>query len=206
MNYATISKQTHWSAFFTDKSNFLNVYFVKWGWIWYDITYLVNIKLPIKFRTIAPIAIIILTTRLLSAKKLLLVTAYWFIWTQWFFGHSLFDRLFHHYPWAYCVNQDHSSYFECKKSGHRWLSFDASGHCFLMIHSSLYLWEELRSLNKRRRLLKALIPRIAMFLAYGVLIIWLAMLISTSMFYHTWYEKLVGSFVGMSFWLIQLRY
>jgi hypothetical protein len=128
----------------TDKKNLLNRVFAKMGWAW----------------TSGPLLLYILYTTVHlhqtseKVKRLVangflrwtLATLYWFIFTQWFFGPSILQRVFQHWPWASCSSNDpsHAWYETCRNNGHLWMSLDVSGHCFLLVHASLVMWEEMR--------------------------------------------------------------
>ena len=203
-----------------DKRHLLNVYFVKVGWAW--------TSLPLVF--FIPLSTDLLGQRLgwqssrtralmvSSWRKLLYASLYWFLITQWFFGPSLLDRLFHAWPWAECEDGASTSFHACKAAGFRWISFDISGHCFLMVHSSLLIWEELVPF---RQLLMAntqqlwsgqvsVLSRTGAFMAVSfvlvsILFLWYYMLILTSIFFHSASEKVLGTALGFLFWYLWHR-
>lgn len=113
-------------------------------------------------------------------------------------------------------------FWECKKAGGRWEGFDISGHCFLLVHASLVLIEELRvrklfpkafdetgaspskaktSLEKNSTSsLKAVEGILLIFMVF-LIILWYVMLMATSLYFHSWKEKFVGVCFGMAFWM-----
>jgi hypothetical protein len=119
-------------------------------------------------------------------------------------------------------------FWECKKAGGRWDGFDISGHCFLLIHASLMLIEEMRVRKlfpkafdgkvsreppknekgssatdktfKNGTSLKAIEGILLSFMVF-LLILWYVMLVATSLYFHSWMEKFVGVVFGMAFWM-----
>ena len=152
-----LSAAPPWISALVDKRGFVNVYFVKLGWLW----------------TVVPLLLLWWSSSVWSSsngaaagppppppsllRRLVYASGYWFVFTQWFVGdRSLLARIHQHYPWAYCTAGEHAEHDPCRAHGHRWVSFDTSGHCFLLVHASLLLWEELRSFmhyhyNRRHR-------------------------------------------------------
>ncbi|KAI8808845.1 Fat storage-inducing transmembrane protein [Cladochytrium replicatum] len=121
---------------FSNKRNPINVIFVKNGWAW----------------TIIPLMTLLAMNFIHSSNdagrrraarngfyRIALATVYWIFITQWFFGYSLFERV--HVATGHCrvgdnvlesPNRNH-----CRQNGGHWHGVDISGHCFLLIHSSL---------------------------------------------------------------------
>lgn len=238
-------RHLHWTAVFADKRNALNVYLVKWGWLWTCVVALWTL-LVLTWnwrgrRTASRGQRMASSGQRMAWRSIVmdnaLATAHWIACTQWLpIGFSiadrrpLFDRLFHHYPWAYCTSADpaHSlSFHACDRhDGHRWVSFDASGHCFLLVHSSLYLLADVvvpqyllhvrsggdgskdsdrgtqdgspkaRPRISTTRLCSAVAPPLLLS------IIWLVMLCATCTFYHTWTEKVVGTAAACVYWMV----
>lgn len=184
--------------FFTDKRNFLNRYFVKFGWAWTVLPLTGFICLHRYTQPRGPTSPSLRRSLLLIA----LCTCYWVCMTQWFFGPSLFSRIFHHWPWALCSHPAHDEHHTCTSNGHEWLSFDVSGHCFLLILGSLLLWEELRS--RYRLVFKKWNVGVRLLFSLNVIVLflWTWMLIVTCLYYHTWNEKLLGTCFGLVGWLL----
>jgi Inositol phospholipid synthesis and fat-storage-inducing TM len=120
-----------------------------------------------------------------------IATTWFILFTQWCFGLPLMDKIF---VWTggSCqgtsnpINDPSSSL--CRNVGGKWLGgFDPSGHSFLLVLSSLYLWFELLPLlrvdNKVPILLK---------LVLGVLVAWWWMFLMTAVYFHSFAEKLGG--------------
>ncbi|KAI9490526.1 inositol phospholipid synthesis and fat-storage-inducing TM-domain-containing protein [Zychaea mexicana] len=126
--------------------------------------------------------------------------------TQWLLGPSLVDRMF--------VATGGSCHFDnmatssstpttatklvsqqatCRATGGSWHGgHDVSGHCVLLIHASLFLWEEaMRQSDRRKRIF-----------ALALLGLWYWMLAMTSVYFHGYRELLSGAFFGVLGWAI----
>ena len=164
------------TSYFTQKSNFLNQIFVKRGWAW---TFILLILLNSKR----------------SYKKLFSATVYWFLITQWAFGPSVLDRI---YQFSGSCSLLHlKTLTECFASGGEWDGLDISGHVFLLLHSSLLIWEELLQSEFKNGL-----NLISGMLCLLLLILWMVMLIVTVLYYHSITEKILGTILGFGFWSI----
>lgn len=121
---------------------------------------------------------------------------------------------------------------KCLSAGHKWMpGFDISGHIFLLIFSNLILIEEcvvmigwepfghqLLEENQRFERLqqnheqfnlykKYSLPLRITFIAITILsVIWDFMLLQTSMFYHTMFQKLVAAIWAFSMWAFTYQY
>ncbi|TPX61898.1 hypothetical protein PhCBS80983_g00872 [Powellomyces hirtus] len=190
---------------FSDKRNPLNQYFAKRGWFWTGLSLLLFILLS------SPA-----NRRLRATYRWALATLYWVVFAQWAFGHSVFDRVL--MMSGTCSIEGHGLPKVCKTNGGEWMGFDVSGHCFLLIHMSLFIYEELQllvlptpgtssktnpapptNLSKPflpHPTLTAILSSILVFL----LLLWYVMLMATSVYFHSWQEKIAGTLAGMAFW------
>lgn len=91
------------------------------------------------------------------------------------------------------------------ENGHWEGGFDISGHFCFLINISLILWIELHHLDqwiKDHSINWVVIykyDKIVLYLEYivlGVLSAWIFLLMTTSIFYHTWSEKVLGFLMG----------
>ncbi|CDK25962.1 unnamed protein product [Kuraishia capsulata CBS 1993] len=124
--------------YFTQKRNLVNTLFVKKGWGWtivvYVLTFLHNSKRQRKdLRQ--------------SLVRVSLVTASWYLVTQWFFGMSIIDRIFT-LSGGQCVVEEVStlvsSSMHCRRIKGEWTGgFDPSGHVFLLNTSMCLLLFEI---------------------------------------------------------------
>lgn len=178
-------------SFLSDKRNFLNLIFVKWGWLW-TLTLLLPYLYTIGSRRS-------LQNTMLAYTRCLLATVCWLLVTQWFFGHSLLARIMHLYPYAQCDDLKYSSFAQCKQAGLQWKSIDVSGHCFLLIHSSMLMLEEVSFSSHLLTTLHA--ERYLQLLMGALLTLWMMMLTATSFHFHTAFEKSWGVCFGLAFWL-----
>lgn len=144
--------------YFAGKRNLLNLYFVKIGWFWTTLAFiLLLITSGSTSKNAAPKA----PSRYLQAIfRYTLITLSWLFTTQWFFGPGLVDRSFRitgghceaktPSPDPLITNQSPvdfstlSSSIACKSAGGHWRGgHDISGHIFMLVLSSAFLLLEL---------------------------------------------------------------
>ena len=98
---------------------------------------------------------------------------------------------------------------ECKRYGGSWSGFDISGHCFLLIHATLFILEELQDYCRRPPFRPSgqslfLTYSRASVVAFALLlsVCWLGMLTVTCLYFHTLWEKVWGVLFGFLFWIV----
>jgi hypothetical protein len=197
------TSETSWLNWFniTHKSNLFNQYFVKFGWFWTSLIFLIY-----------AMKVIHVNNRVQAAKSVIrwiLATLYWYFITQQFFGPSIIDRIFV-FTGGRCYDKYHSETkvyeaYICKSGGGRWSGgYDLSGHCFLLIHASLLLWEEISAFTYRpenweiAREKEKIISGILGFF----LLLWWFMLGVTAIYFHDFSEKLTGTILGVLYWAL----
>ncbi|KAK9320369.1 inositol phospholipid synthesis and fat-storage-inducing TM-domain-containing protein [Lipomyces orientalis] len=131
-------------SYFGLRTNFFNIMFVKKGWLWTTIAFMVHC---IRLRISKPSKL---------AIRYVIAASWWFLFTQWFFGAPIMDRVFIG-TGGVCLVKDHDavagqegqvhdiwSSFGCRHVKGEWVGgHDISGHSFLLTHASLFLWFEL---------------------------------------------------------------
>lgn len=220
------SEQAEVHNYYNDKNNIFNQFFVKKGWAWTTLVIIFFYAVVVLRRKNEPSRRILIT----AIVRYVIATVWWIFFTQWFFGLPIMDRVFV-FTGGRCVALDgkhwahlfeevdgifHSqkiSSFACRSLKGSWEGgHDPLGHVFLMVHSSLYLFFEikpfwrgwrqfrrdvgrLRGPNFPAKLIDTLntTPQIAAIL---LLILWWYMLLMTNMYFHLIAEKLVGLFFG----------
>lgn len=179
--------------------------------------------------------------RIRGALRWTIITTWWIFVTQWFFGPAIIDRGFR-LTGGQCelvrdaevgkVDMDDTRQFvtgmACKAVGGQWKGgHDISGHVFLLVLGSMFLFEEvlhvvLRSANLReeRTILmndgavksaeiesqgtndSAVEPPeqwdLGVKVVVGVAGLSLWMLLMTAAYFHTWFEKFTGLLVAFS--------
>lgn len=175
---------------------------------------------------------------LMAVARYLIATVWWIFFTQWFFGFPIMDRLFvltggqcvieqnEGHPFLHLFQENevgkfgsmHVSSYHCRRIRGSWEGgHDPSGHVFLMVHSSLYMFMEgislwtswtqftanIRNLVTGIRLSLNKIGFVAQFLVENPHIIlmqltalWWFMLLMTNIYFHSIAEKLVGLAFG----------
>ncbi|KAJ1828383.1 hypothetical protein LPJ56_001144 [Coemansia sp. RSA 2599] len=214
-------------SLWASKTNPLNTYFAKLAWAWTTALFAAALPMRAAPRPLPAAA------RALASYAL--ATLYWFLMTQWFFGPSLFDRVFVLTGGA-CQHNAHadadavadagpaplaaSSLSACRAAGGWWSGgHDVSGHCFLLLHSALFLTEEVlgplllsrprtgagptSSGSSMRAVRRARLGVVAATLALVVL--WAAMLFATAAYFHGAKELASGAALGIAYWAAAYR-
>lgn len=127
-------------SYFSRTDNIFNQYFVKIGWFW-TLFLTVPYVLLTSFTTCCGKRRTITTAHL---SRLLIATFFWYTWT------NLFNYVETQY--GRCNLKGFSDKITCLKNGHFWNGFDISGHCFILIYSSLVMIEEARAINGWERI------------------------------------------------------
>ncbi|CAG9088129.1 hypothetical protein JYU34_021148 [Plutella xylostella] len=126
--------------YFSRSDNLFNQYFVKIGWFW-TLFLTVPYVLLTSYTTCCGNQRIILTKHL---PRILIATVAWYTWT------TVFNIIESKY--GRCNARNYDTKILCLKNGHFWNGFDISGHCFILIYSSLILIEEARAINGWERI------------------------------------------------------
>jgi hypothetical protein len=136
-------------SYFAQKKNVFNVYFVKVGWFWTTLAFLVFLVFHPGFGQGLS------KRRVNAVLRYFAITTWWVFVTQWFFGPPLIDTMFR-FTGGQCERlrdpdqrEDMSDTREfitsatCKAVGGTWKGgHDISGHVFLLILGSSLLWLE----------------------------------------------------------------
>ena len=209
-------------SYFALKRNVFNVYFVKIGWFWTSLAFTMFLFLH---PSTGPNGGLILNKkRVQGLLRWALMTVWWAALTQWFFGPPLIDRGFS-YTGGQCEllrtaegrdrMSDGREYFTaaaCKLAGGKWKGgHDISGHVFLLVLGSGFLWMEIlpaiagREMRTVKRKEGAVITAdreaegekeredkearqgLSVPLIVAGLSWW--MLLMTAAYFHTWFEK-----------------
>ncbi|KAI9503563.1 inositol phospholipid synthesis and fat-storage-inducing TM-domain-containing protein, partial [Coemansia spiralis] len=180
------------ASIWASRRNPLNRYFAKLAWAWTTALFLGAVAAASRHRSPAA------TLRHLT--RYALATLYWVVMTQWFFGPPLFDRLFLHTggvcmlpppPHAQPPAVSTNSLKSCRSAGGSWVGgHDISGHCFLLLHSALFLVEEAA----------AAIHWIVVAGTVGLICIWALMLYFTAKYFHGIEELVTGTLLGVGYW------
>ncbi|XP_041987106.1 acyl-coenzyme A diphosphatase FITM2 [Aricia agestis] len=127
-------------TYFSRSDNMFNQYFVKIGWFW-------TLFLTVPYVLLTSYTIccgrrkLIITSHLM---RLFIATIFWYTWT------TVFNVIETKY--GRCNSIKFTDKVSCLKNGHFWNGFDISGHCFILIYSSLILIEEARAINGWERI------------------------------------------------------
>jgi len=195
-------------SYFSDKNNALNQYFVKLGWGW----------------TLSAVLVLVLLTKIIEHKelrnlssaiiRLSLATAYWYICANgfvWIDGAT-----------SSCTNPKAVTKSSCIEEGHTWIGFDISGHCFLLAFCSSVINEESQVLHqvskridsiernntsssKETSISYRILIRLIMVCLVFLTIIWEVMLFSTSLYFHTTVQKMLGLLFAIVGWFVIYR-
>lgn len=211
-------------SYFSRKSNFLNQYFVKWGWAW-------TLTLVSTFLYLTSWVYCCGNTEKIKKHfyRLGIGSLMWFSWTKFFV-------LLESYT-ASCMSGKYSTKTSCLLAGYNWKGFDISGHAFLLIYCSLLIAEEAKSIRGWERIsdlirneefeeespLKPLTedelnhlrenyfkytPYVrSAFVALTLLsILWDVMLVATIMYFHSMVQKFVGGSIAILMWYLTYKW
>lgn len=133
-------------SYFARKDNLLNTLFVKRGWAWFTLAFALWVALHPALRS--------QRARARAAARWGVVTAFWFVTTQWCLGPPLIDRGFR-WSGGRCDvvearveegeagAKDVFTAAACKATGGRWQGgTDISGHIFMLVLGSAFLMQE----------------------------------------------------------------
>ena len=211
-----LSPRSGWLA---DKNNAVNSLLVKWSWGWTLLCLCPSVMLT---------AFLYTGLRWWAAlrhfSRLLVAHCMWFSVTHAF---VLLDSAV-----GACGDGSGSSRRECLRGGGSWAGFDISGHVFLLSYCVYVLTEEVAGLRwevwgefdgclqmetralSKQAWVKEVLPSmhrlssplavVLELLAAALMAVWVAMMVSTSLFFHSLAEKLVGGVCGWLAW--QLTY
>ncbi|KAG1735142.1 Fat storage-inducing transmembrane protein [Suillus paluster] len=211
----------HTTHYFANKANPLNLYFIKRAWGWTSAAFLTLwLTSPPHKRTVHRLV------------KWGTETALWLVFTSWFFGPALLERLTVAsggecmatldsgavtVPYEYCLTrtaisaQTHPFLFSASswvpddrlpvlprlRKGH-----DVSGHVFLLTMSALFLADQLRmSLCARKW---SFTHAVAVVFNVGIVAIWLFAIYTTSLYFHSPFEKFTGYLLGVAGYMVTL--
>lgn len=134
--------------YFARKDNVFNVYFVKVGWAWTTFAFLSLLLLQPFYHKSSNLHVRARRT-LQALLRYAIVTASWYVMTQWFFGPSIIDRTFT-LTGGKCESLNPAGALEelklvvtaaaCKDAGGTWRGgHDISGHVFMLVLASAFL-------------------------------------------------------------------
>lgn len=207
-------------SIFSNKYNPANVYLVKLSWFWTVLWLIVTVTLTgtlysaFKFRDI-----------LRHLGRVAVGHVIWFTCT------FLLANMHKYTGW--CAVEGIDDFGVCIRSGHKWNGFDPSGHVFLLTYCvfiiteeaaniKLEVWNEFngtlplerRALSKQPHLTNWL-KRLHAFGSYytealelygiALLVVWVFMVTTTSLFFHTFLEKLLGYVLAVLSWYVSYR-
>jgi len=188
-------------SFFDNPDNILNTLFVKWAWGWtmYSLlpaVVLVSWAMGDDFRQ----------NSLRAALKIFL-----FGTTGWFLGTQLTFKIGDYT--GTCVDSNFSAVSGfatkrlCRSNGHTWDYFDISGHTFLLSWSVYLMITELLEparefFKKTHSFIIEMVTLLA--IAWNVLlaILWIVMLVSTQLYFHTIAEKVLAKLLADVFFVL----
>ena len=202
-------------SYLSNKRNVLNVYFVKFGWGWTLLVLIPFISFTSSLYTsLNPLAI------LKHLRMMAVATCGWYIWVNLF---VYIEELT-----GFCEGEEKLiSKRSCYQEGFYWNGFDISGHCFLLTYSALVISEELQpklhwpsitsavvqtnpeNINgfQHRNIARLVTPFVDVFSLFAGLlsILWEFMLVFTTIYFHTFSQKVLGAVIAIFTWYIIYR-
>ncbi|OLY80711.1 FIT family protein scs3 [Smittium mucronatum] len=203
--------------YFGNKRNPLNSYFAKFAWGWttfvfscWLILWAFGTRGNKSSRSIKNLVFGI-------GGQYIITTLYWIFLVNWFFGPGLFDQIYvSSGGGCYSSAGDMMltslnggtirSFSECRRAKGSWANgLDISGHCFLLLHSALFLLELIDSAFEIRKESDGLVPTLAFWITVGtgwfLVCLWAVMLFFTSWKFHDYKEIVLGSLFAAAYWI-----
>ncbi|KAK6459374.1 inositol phospholipid synthesis and fat-storage-inducing TM-domain-containing protein [Scheffersomyces xylosifermentans] len=238
-----LSPQEEVYNYYNDKKNIFNQLFVKKGWAWTTLNLVIFYGIVL-YREKSSGERVQLVKK--AVINYVLATIWWIFFTQWFFGMPIMDKIFvltggkcvieestsnnHRYIHLFQAIEDQigkleSKYvtsYSCRKLKGNWEGgHDPSGHVFLLVHSSLYLFLEVqpfwiswsyfkgtvitayknitqpnKTIGDKIKTFKDLVVENPSVLVVKLIVLWWFMLFMTNIYFHSIAEKFVGLIFG----------
>ncbi|XP_034550904.1 fat storage-inducing transmembrane protein 2 [Notolabrus celidotus] len=190
-------------TYFSSSRNALNLYFVKvsWGWTLLLLTPFILLSNSSFNKSVS-----FLRRRLLS---LVVATAVWYVCTETFFYIEDLTGSCYETQDMDLVKEGFTSKASCRKSGFHWHGYDISGHSFILSYSALFIMEEMAPMASLKTTSLSAWHKLALNLLYValnlILLIWVMMFFSTSVYFHDLSHKLLGTLCGLLGWYLTYR-
>ncbi|XP_070600789.1 acyl-coenzyme A diphosphatase FITM2 [Erythrolamprus reginae] len=185
------------ASYLSNKRNVINVYFVKCAWGWTFCLLFPFISLT-NYNVLHSILLVLL--RLFS---LFVGTVIWYTCTRTFLFIQDFTGSCYKSSTLAIVTREHSSQLQCVQAGGIWHSFDISGHSFLLSYCILMILEEMAVMPNVKTFRGSRLHTVVngLFFALACLtFIWLSMFVTTAVYFHDFWDKILGTLVGLSAW------
>ncbi|XP_065141816.1 acyl-coenzyme A diphosphatase FITM2 [Paramisgurnus dabryanus] len=182
-------------SYFSNSRNVLNVYFVKISWGW-------TLGLLLPFILLSNTYKKPWTFVLKRLTSLPVATLIWYFCTEAFCLIEEITGSCYESDTMQVIHGNITTKAACRKAGFIWDGFDISGHSFILAYSALVIVEEMMAVSHipssdRNVFLNCL------YIALNVIVaIWLLMFTSTSIYFHDFWHKLLGTFFGIMGWCV----
>jgi len=210
--YEEVSERSYGT--YTRKKSFVNQYFAKLAWAWTTLAIFIFYLFSGKNKK----------SKINSLIRYIIASLYWFILCRWAFGEGVFNRIQRQYGKCEVPSKDASNdestfvstnSFSCHREYRgRWIGFDVSGHVFLLVHSSLFLLEEIWPVLRKQVFylldesasndLKQNAKKISCACLFGLsfVLLWFYTLCITTTHYHHFREKILGFLFPAIYWFV----
>ena len=172
-------------SFFGQKAHVFNVLFVKNGWAWTSLPAFLDFYQHPKLQPFLRWASF---------------TASWLVISYGFLGYPSIISIIQHSTMV-CSSAIFATAETCALAGHHWAGTDISGHCFLLVHSILYLVEEHRISTLAVHSHFRKYSNLTIF-KFSLMFLWYIMFLSTTLYFHSVFENMVGVFFGIIPWIL----
>ncbi|KAJ8016977.1 hypothetical protein DPEC_G00012990 [Dallia pectoralis] len=188
-------------TYFSNSRNVLNTYFVKvsWGWTLTLLTPFIYLTSEKKW-----------TNVLCRLSSLVVATAVWYTFTEAFFyiedvtGTSC---VIPKYEGKVQVPHDEiKTSLRCRRAGGQWDGFDISGHSFILSFCVLVIADEMAHTANIKLSYSNTVLDLVYVSLNVIVVIWVFMFCCTSVYFHEFSQKFLGTFFGILGWYITHRY
>ncbi|XP_063065186.1 acyl-coenzyme A diphosphatase FITM2 [Engraulis encrasicolus] len=179
-------------SYFSNTRNVLNLYFVKisWGWTLFLLVPFMVLSSKNSAGYLLP--------RLCA---LAVATAVWYVCVNTF--EAIEEATGECYDASTKeLRGELTSKGVCRRGGFVWNGFDISGHSFILSYSALVITEEMAaSLDGVRGYKKTVLQ--GLYVTMSVIVyLWLFMFLSTSVYFHSLLDKVIGTSCGLMAWYL----
>lgn len=186
----------------SEKDSFLNQWFFKLGWAWTLAAWLVPLMLagPSPAPRTAGVGAGARGREeepwrawAGAAARVAVATALWYVFVGCFNTVQFYS--------GSCSNEAIAHPRHCTREGHEWSGMDISGHCFLIVFSSLILWSESKQRPSPQGGGGAL-RSAAEWAVLALRLLWFVGLWATCCYFHEVHDKVLGCLFGAMCWYL----
>lgn len=207
---------------FSKKNNFINSYFAKFSWAWTLIWLSLTVSIMGALYSALKVEVLLRHLGRVAVGHVI-----------WFSVTSLIELLDNYT--GVCTEKGVLSAKMCRRGGHAWTGFDISGHIFLLSYCVFMVTEEAANIKlevwdgyekdtllehqvvakmepgRKRWLMKVyctanyFVEALELY-ALALVLLWMSIIVASSLYFHTFFEKLLGCALAVLVWCVTYRF